>query len=940
MKSRAPRGIGIVVAYLLLGATAILLVERLLPPTLAIAGSGRVALALGWLLVSALLLPFALRRGSGRGASQGAVESRFRNLFDHAPIVAVQAYDRHRRAIYWNHASEQLFGHRAADALGRRIEELTAPPARREAAAAEIDAWLAGGPAPAAGEQVLVDRDGGTVHVYASYALERDEHDVPTIYVIGVDMRELARAMETVAAREQAMQLAARSTLSLLRSPSAAEAVPPVLGRIGRGLDVDRVYLFEVHDDGHGHPLCSMRFEWVHDGVSAEIDNPEMHDLPMEELLPHWLPECRAGRSVGGNTVDLPQPERGIMESQSIQSVLVVPVLFNDTFWGFLGFDSVRAQRDWTATEDSVLRIIGAALAAAIERQRVEEKLRQSAMVFESTRDGVMITDLDARIVQVNSAFCAISGYSSEEVLGRNPRLLKSGRQDAAFFADLWDCVRRRGHWQGEVWNRRRNGEVHPQWLSISTVRDEIGQPTHYVGVGTDISQLKRSEAQLEHLAHHDPLTGLPNRLLGQSRLEHALQRAQRHGGRLGVVFLDLDGFKHINDSLGHPIGDSVLTDIAQRLKVRLRSEDTLARLGGDEFLLVLEEIATPADAAHIARKLLDALQLPLKLEGRELFVTASIGIAMYPDDGSSWSELIRNADTAMYQAKAAGRDQFCFYTADMNANALAQLELEAALRQALAQQRFELHYQPKLDLASGRTVGFEALLRMRDPHGTLLAPDDFIPLAERSGMIVPVGAWVLEAACREARRWHDAGRDDLTIAVNVSACQFRCPEFADHVGHALAQSGLPGRALELELTESVLMDNPERTVERLLALKRSGVRLALDDFGTGYSSLGYLLRLPIDALKIDRSFVGGLGRDAHAIDIVHSIIGLARRMRLRVVAEGVETESQMHSLRDYGCDEIQGFLLSEPLTAAIAGEWVSRDRFAPQERAPAQASR
>jgi diguanylate cyclase (GGDEF)-like protein/PAS domain S-box-containing protein len=924
MKASRAGSAAIVAFYLLLGAIAIPAGDLLLAE---LGIDGRLPLAIAWLLVSAVMLVFALHRSAAQRRSllQDG-ELRFRSMFDRTPLVAVQGYDRQRRAIYWNRASEALFGYRAEEALGRRMEELTVPPAQREAAIAEIEAWLAGGPPPVPGEHALLDRNGQPVHVYASHVLQLDATGQPAIYVIDVDLRELARAMEAVRGREQAMQLAARSTLSLLRESSAAEAIPKVLPRIGRGLDVDRAYLFEVHDDGAGHPLCSMRFEWVHDGVSAEIDNPAMHDLPMEQLLPHWLPEWRRGRSVGGNTVDLPQPERGIMEAQAIQSVLVVPVLFNDTFWGFLGFDSVRAPRQWTATEDSVLRIIGAALAAAIERQRVEEQLRQSAMVFESTRDGVLITDLDGRIVQVNAAFCSISGYRAEEVLGKTPRLLKSGRQDRSFFAELWDGIRDQGHWQGEVWNRRRNGEIYPQWLSISTVRDDRGQPTHYVGVGTDISQLKRSEEQLQHLAHHDPLTGLPNRLLGQSRLEHALQRAQRHGSRLGVIFLDLDGFKHINDSLGHPIGDSVLTDIAQRLRQRLRSEDTLARLGGDEFLLVLEDIATPADAANIARKLLDALQQPLRLDGRELFVTASIGIALYPDDGGSWSELIRNADTAMYQAKAAGRDQFCFYTADMNANALAQLELEAALRQALAQQRFELHYQPKVELESGRTVGFEALLRMRDGQDGLLPPDSFIPLAERSGLIVPIGAWVLEAACLEARRWHDAGRSDLTIAVNVSTCQFRSPDFAEHVRHALERSGLPGHALELELTESVLMDNPEHSVERLLALKRSGVRLALDDFGTGYSSLGYLLRLPIDALKIDRSFVDGLGRDAHAIDIVHSIIGLARRMRLRVVAEGVETEAQLLSLRDYGCDEIQGFLLARPMPAGVAGSWLARD--------------
>jgi diguanylate cyclase (GGDEF)-like protein/PAS domain S-box-containing protein len=854
-------------------------------------------------------------------------EQRFRGLFEHTPMVAVQGYDHARRAIYWNRASEELYGWRTEEALGRPMEELIVPPAERASTIAEIEHWLAGGAPPSTGEMSLIDRHGAPVRVYSSHVLQQAADGALEMYFVDVDLRELSRAVEAVHGREQEMQLAAESTLALLRNPSVAEAIPEVLAQVGRGMQVDRVYLFEVHDDGHGTGnLCTMRFEWVHQGISAEIDNPEMRNLPMEQVLPHWLPEWRLGRSVGGDTGQLPQPERGILEAQSIQSVLVVPVLFNQRFWGFLGFDSVRSQRTWSATEDSVLRIIGAALATAIERQRVEEQLRQNAKVFESTRDGVVITDLDGRIVSVNAAFCAISGYSTDEVLGRSPDLLKSGRQSEAFFADLWASLRDTGHWQGEVWNRRKNGEIYPQWLSISTVHDERGQASHYVGVGTDISQLKRSEEQLQHLAHHDPLTGLPNRLLAQSRLEHALSRAQRNNLRMAVVFLDLDGFKHVNDSLGHPVGDIMLSTIADRLRQRVRADDTLARLGGDEFLLIIDNVEAPADVATVARKLLDALQQPLTLEGRELYVTASIGISLFPDDGQSWSELIRNADTAMYQAKAAGRDRFCFYTADMNANALAQLELEASLRQALGQDRFELHYQPKADLASGRTVGFEALLRLRDPQGGLLPPDSFIPMAERSGLIVPIGAWVLQRACLEAVAWHAAGRTDLTVAVNVSACQFRCAEFAEHVAHALQASGLPAAALELELTESVLMDDPERTAERLLALKRTGVRLSLDDFGTGYSSLGYLMRFPIDALKIDRSFVAGMGRDRHATDIINSIIGLARRMRLRVVAEGVELDAQLQSLRAYGCDEIQGFLLSRPMPADACNGWLRRE--------------
>jgi len=855
-------------------------------------------------------------------------EQRLRGLFEHTAMVAVRGCAADRRVIYWNRAAEQLYGHTAAQALGQPLETVCVAAAERPEHVAEFEQWLAAGGPPTAGEQRLVDRDGRPVHVYSSRILQQDANGQLEIYLVDVDLRELSRAMDAVRGREQAMQLAAESALALLHNPSTQEVIPQVLARVGRGFDVDRAYLFEVHEGPRHEPdFCSMRFEWVHGGVSAEIDNPEMQDLPMAELLPHWLPEWQAGRSVAGDTPDLPLPEREIMESQSIQSVLVVPVLFNERFWGFLGFDSVRRPRQWTAAEDSVLRIIGATFATAIERHRVEDRLRQSAKVFESTRDGVVITDLDGSIVSVNAAFCAISGYRDDEVLGQNPRLLKSGREDAAFFAELWRSLAETGHWQGEIWNRRKSGAIYPQWLSISTVLDDRGEPSHYVGVGTDITELKRSEAQLQHLAHHDPLTGLPNRLLAQSRLEHALSRGNRNLTRLAVLFVDLDGFKHINDSLGHPTGDRLLTAVAQRLDERVRGVDTLARLGGDEFLLIMENLESPTAAANVARKLLDAMKHPLQIDGRDLFVTASIGISLFPEDGTSWSELIRNADTAMYQAKAAGRDQFCYYTAQMNANALAQLELESSLRQALSQDRFELHYQPKLDLASGRTVGFEALLRMRDGRGQLLPPDDFIPLAERSGLIVPIGAWVLQEACREACRWRDAGHDQLTIAVNVSACQFRAVDFASHVADALSASGLDGAALELELTESVLMDDPERTVERLLALKRTGVRLALDDFGTGYSSLGYLMRFPIDALKIDRSFVDGMDRDVHATDIINSIIGLARRMRLRVIAEGVETLGQLDRLRSYGCDEIQGYWISRPMLPEACGAWLENEQ-------------
>ncbi|MNF33534.1 PAS domain S-box-containing protein/diguanylate cyclase (GGDEF) domain-containing protein [Pseudomonas linyingensis] len=553
-------------------------------------------------------------------------------------------------------------------------------------------------------------------------------------------------------------------------------------------------------------------------------------------------------------------------------------------------------------------------------RKAADEKLRHAAAVFTNAREGVVITDTSPQIIAVNRAFCDITGYEEHEVIGRNPSIVSSGRQSKEFYRDMWGALLETGHWQGEVWNRRRSGEVFPQWHSISAVRDDKGKLTNYVAVFSDISQLKESEAQLERLAHYDPLTGLPNRILVQSHLNSAIERARRQHCKVAVLFLDLDGFKRVNDSLGHSVGDELLVLIAGRLRQRIRAEDMFARLGGDEFLLILEGIGHPEEAATVAQDLINLLQQPFRAgSGHELFVGASIGISLFPDDGQEMAELIRCADVAMYQAKENGRNGYQFHTLELTRAAENRQALESRLHRAITAEEFELYYQPQVDVVSGRTLGFEALVRWRPECGEGVSPAVFIPLLEETGLILALGDWVLHQACRQAVRWREAGLDKMPVSVNLSPRQFQHLDVVELVRRALEDSGLPGELLELEITEGALMAQNLETQERLGELKALGVQLAVDDFGTGYSSLAYLSRFPIDKLKIDKSFIDGFGQDARADKIVATIIAMGQSLDLQVVAEGVENAGQLELLRALGCDAVQGYLCGRPVPAAQA---------------------
>jgi len=553
----------------------------------------------------------------------------------------------------------------------------------------------------------------------------------------------------------------------------------------------------------------------------------------------------------------------------------------------------------------------------AVQRANADTRLRQAAAVFDSTGEGVVITDLAPRILAVNRAYTEITGYEEAEVIGRNPSILQSGRQDEAFYQSLWNAIVERGHWQGEIWNRRKNGEIYPQMLTISTVQDDEGQPKNYVGVMTDISQIKKSEANLERLAHYDPLTGLPNRLLIQSRLDHALAHARREGSQVAVLFVDLDRFKNVNDSLGHPVGDQLLQQITQRINERIRGDDTFGRLGGDEFLIVLDDLRQASDAAGVAREVLQILEAPFALEGhRDIYIGASVGISLYPQDGEDAAELVQHADAAMYQAKEQGRNTLRFYTPELSAAVTYRMELESRMRRALAQGEFTLHYQPQVDLATSTVIGCEALVRWNDPEKGLVSPADFIPLAEETGLIVALGDWVLQTACAQFRQWLNMTSMPLCMAINLSARQLQQPDFVDSVDAIIRRFQLPAERIKLELTESMIMASGEDAASLLASIRALGVRLSIDDFGTGYSSLAYLKRFPIDELKIDRGFVKDIPQDDNDTEIAATIIAMAHKLKLKVIAEGVETREQADFLGQQGCQAYQGYLFSAPLPA------------------------
>jgi diguanylate cyclase (GGDEF)-like protein/PAS domain S-box-containing protein len=562
------------------------------------------------------------------------------------------------------------------------------------------------------------------------------------------------------------------------------------------------------------------------------------------------------------------------------------------------------------------LSMIHACRQLYLRSRQSEALLSMQRRLVDHTSEAMMVTDGAQRIVSVNLAFELITGYRGADVIGRTPTMLSAGHHGLAMHRTIWDRVAESGFWEGEVWDRRKDGSIYPKLMRIAAI-SEAGAPTsHFVAVFTDISEQKAQAERFDYLARHDPLTNLPNRLALDSHLHAVLDSAVPGIDRLAVVIIDLDNFKTINDSLGHHAGDRLLAEIARRLTAHMGKSRQLFRLGGDEFVVVIDHLVSEVAVVDLVQGMVRSMGEAYEIDGHAWHSTPSIGISLYPEDGRDGQALIRNADTAMYYAKANGRNNYQFFAEPMNAAANKRLHTESELWQALAENQLVLHYQPQIDLLSGKVVGVEALVRWRHPQRGLIAPAEFIPVAEACGLILPLGHWVLLTACRQVRAWLDAGIDMGEMAVNISPHQFQQPQFAQTVQAVLAETGVPAERLELEITESSIMHGVDAAIQTMAQLRALGVKLAIDDFGTGYSSLAYLRRFPLDRLKIDRSFLADVDTDSEAASLLTSIVHLGRSLGLQLVAEGVESFAQAEFLRTLECERVQGFHFYQPVSA------------------------
>ncbi len=721
------------------------------------------------------------------------------------------------------------------------------------------------------------------------------------------ELLAIANLMEGCRLREE-REAAAAALNSIVQGTAAvtgADFLRELVRHLAQGLGVRYALVGRLTPDSARIQTLAV---WSGNGYAENFEY-ELAGTPCETMV---------GRKICSYPRDVRRlfPQDHALAEMGAESYAGAPLYTEkDTALGLLAVLDDKPLRN-TEMLHSLMSAFASRAGAELERQETEQALRLAAGVFENTAEGILVTDADLRILAVNQSFTRITGYTRAEVLGQTPRLLKSGRQGAQFYESMWNMLKTAGQWQGEIWNRRKNGEIYVEWLNISAIRDDAGKPIQYVGVFSDITNIKKTQADYEYLASHDTLTDLPNRILFQDRLKGALHRARREGHGIAVLFLDIDRFKNINDSLGHALGDQLLKAAAARLSALLRSGDTVARLGGDEFVLILDQIREPRNAAVFAQKLLSAFDDPIMINGHVLHITVSVGISLYPDDGADVDVLVRNADAAMYRAKEEGRNGFQFYTEKLTRLASERLEMEAALRRAVDDREFRLLYQPQVSLATGEVLGAEALLRWLHPRMGLLTPDRFIPLAEETGLIVPIGEWTLREACARMKAWDTAGARMQFVAVNLSGLQIQRGRIVSLVTQVLLETGLDARHLELEITESLLMHKEEETIKVLRQLRELGISIAIDDFGTGYSSLSYLKRFQVNKLKIDKSFVRDIGQAADSEAIARAIIALGKSLQLKVIAEGVETVIQLGFLAREGCDEAQGFLYGKPMPA------------------------
>ncbi|MFC3377010.1 EAL domain-containing protein [Rugamonas sp. CCM 8940] len=800
------------------------------------------------------------------------------------PLVAVHSVDRAGRVRFWNHTCAQLYGVAAEQALGQPLLQLLRPQQRAaEHAAALEQVWQSGRPSPARDWQVR-SAAGRQLWVYSSMFPVYRGGELQQIFSMDIDVTARRReegALLSVGANFRQMFDKSSDAILVIERDRIAELNPAALA------------LFDCADAGRMLGKSLADFSPLRQDGGALSAQAGLAMAQQAHRLGNWRYDWRY-TSCGGRP-----------------------------FWAEVLLTSITLDHEFLFY--AVVRDISA-------RKQAEQRLYLAAQVFENSRDAILLADRLPSVIAVNQAYSATTGRGPAEMVGQALDGERVGIEDAELFRQIWGEMSELGHWQGEIWAQRRGGERYPAWLSLAAIADQQGAVANYMLILSDISERKRSEETTRHLAEHDFLTDLPNRVLLLDRLSLSLTAARRNHSMLAILFLDLDRFKHINDTLGHHVGDLLLKEVAARLVKCVRAVDTVSRQGGDEFVIILADIGGIDQAAHVAASVLQSITQTYELEQHRLDVTTSIGISIFPDDGADIETLVKNADLAMYHAKEGGRNRFQFFNAEMNAQIVERVAFENGLRCALREGQFELEFQPEIDVASGATVGAEALIRWRHPQLGRLLPERFIGVAEDCGLMVAIGNWVLREACRQARRWQEEGRP-LVVAVNISLAQLVQNNLPHSVAEALQVSGLAPGLLELELTEAIIMRQGGAASAKLQALRALGVGLTIDDFGTGYSRLGHLRDYPVDKLKIDRSFMADLASEPGDAAVATAIIGVARSLKLIVVAEGVETAAQLQFLRHHGCDRYQGRYIA-PAALESAPQSASLDGAAPMNGA------
>ena len=790
---------------------------------------------------------------------------RFVAALELSPTVSVHSIDRDGLVRFWNRSCEDMFGIGAGDAIGKPLDSLITHIDRDVFDSTLSRIWETR-QAPAPRDWQIERLDGGMRWMYSTHFPILRDGEAQQIFCMEVDISK--RKVD-----EEALLEAGINFRHLFERSN------------------DAIVLIEGNEIIDANPAALLLFHC--DGKDAIVG---------KTLIDFSPPRQPSGES--SVMADASQAAQNFIDGNRRYEWQYV-LADGTSFWAEVLLTSVTLDHEFLSY--AVLRDISA-------RKATESTLLMAAQVFENARDAIAITDCEHRVLAVNHAFTQVTGFSATEIVGSELPNLRTGAKDPSFYQQIWNYVAANDHWQGEVWSERKNGEEYPVWVALTAIRDAGGEVSNYMAILSDITDRKRVEEYTRHLAEHDFLTDLPNRVLFLDRLQQALGSARRKHGSLAVMFLDLDRFKGINDSFGHQVGDAVLKEVAGRLTGCVRGVDTVSRQGGDEFVVILADIGGVDQAAHVANTIMQAVARPVRQGNHSVSLSVSIGIAIFPNDGDDLDTLLKHADVAMYHAKQNGRNAFSFFNSEMNAHVVERVQMENNLRQALANNEFVLAYQPEVNIATGLTIGVEALIRWRHPQRGLLLPDQFIGVAQECGLMVPIGEWVLRQACVQARGWRDRGFP-VVVAVNLCAMQFMHPDLVDSIDEALAHSGLEAHFLDLEITEGVLMNSDETTIATVNALRQRGVHLTIDDFGTGYSSLSTLRRFPLSKLKIDRSFIDDITKKSADDTMIPAIIAVARSLKLRVIAEGVETAEQLRFLQQHGCDEYQGFYASMATT-------------------------